>query len=109
MAEVVIAGGGVIGCACAYYLRKAGAGVTLLESSEVGGAASGAAAGMLVPPAEAVASPPFRDLARAGMAVYPDLVPALAAETGIDVQYTDSGLLLTAASEGRAAALRAVA
>ena len=69
MADVVIVGGGVIGCASAYYLTKAGAGVALLEKGEVGGAASCAAAGMLVPPAEAAASGPFRDLSRAGLAL----------------------------------------
>jgi len=79
MADVVIAGGGVIGCAAAYYLTKAGASVTLLEKGEVGGAASGAAAGMLVPPAEAAASGPFRTLSRAGLALYPELVAALSA------------------------------
>ena len=109
MADVVIAGGGVIGCAAAYYLTKAGAGVTLLEKGEVGGAASGAAAGMLVPPAEAAASGPFRTLSRAGLALYPDLVSALRDESGVDMQYTNSGLLLVAQSEGRAGALRAVA
>ena len=109
MADVVIAGGGVIGCAAAYYLTKAGASVTLLEKGEVGGAASGAAAGMLVPPAEAAASGPFRTLSRAGLALYPELVAALSDETGIDVQYTNAGLLLVAQSEGRAGALRAVA
>jgi len=107
MADVVIVGGGVIGCACAYYLAKAGAGVTLVEKREIAGEASGAAAGMLVPPAEAAASGPFRDLSRAGLALYPELIAGLRDETGIDVQYTDSGLLLTAATEGRAGALRA--
>ena len=109
MADVIIVGGGVIGCACAYYLAKAGAGVTLVEKREIAGEASGAAAGMLVPPAEAAACGPFRDLSRAGLAVYPELIAGLSDETGIDVQYTDSGLLLTAATEGRAAALRAIA
>ena len=108
MADVIIVGGGVIGCACAYYLAKAGAGVALVEKREIAGEASGAAAGMLVPPAEAAASGPFRDLARAGLALYPELIAGLSDETGIDVQYTDSGLLLTAESERRAGALRAV-
>ena len=60
-------------------------------------------------PAEAAASGPFRDLARAGLALYPELIAGLRDETGIDVQYTNSGLLLTAESEGRAGALRAIA
>ncbi len=108
MAGVVIVGGGVVGCASAYYLTKAGAGVALLEKDEVGGAASGAAAGMLVPPAEAAAFGPFRDLCRAGLALYPELIAALSDETGIDVQYTASGLLLVARSEGRAGALQSI-
>ena len=108
MADVVIVGGGVIGCASAYYLTKAGAGVTLVEKREIAGEASGAAAGMLVPPAEAAASGPVRDLSWAGLALYPELIAGLRDETGIDVQYTASGLLLVAGSEGQAGALQAV-
>ena len=44
---VVIVGGGVIGCAIAYYLAQAGVRVTILERGEVGGEASGASAGLL--------------------------------------------------------------
>jgi glycine oxidase len=86
MADVVIAGGGVIGCASAYYLAKAGASVTLLEKGEVGGAASGAAAGMLVPPPWAAASGDFRDLCLASLRLYPQLVESLLGGTGADVQ-----------------------
>lgn len=106
MADVLIVGGGIIGCASAYYLSKVGAGVTLLERDEVAGAASGAAAGMLVSPPEALPSAAFDDLCRAGVDAYPSLVDALRAETGIDVQYLDSGILLTASTEQRAQALR---
>ena len=109
MADVVIAGGGVIGCASAYYLAKAGAGVTLLEKGEVAGEASGAAAGMLVPPPWATASGDFRDLCLASLRLYPALVGSLAGETGIDVQYLESGLLVPAESEPAAAALRQAA
>jgi len=109
MADVVIVGGGVIGCATAYYLTKAGASVTLVERDEVAGAASGAAAGILVPPSEAVPSGPFGDLCRAGVGAYPSLVEALRDETGIDVQYLAPGILLTATTEQRAQVLRAVA
>ena len=47
MPDVVIVGGGVIGCATAYYLARSGADVTVLERGELAGEASGAAAGML--------------------------------------------------------------
>ncbi len=109
MADVVIVGGGIIGCASAYYLSKAGAGVTLLERDEVAGAASGAAAGILVPPSEAIPSGAFGDLCRSGVDAYPSLVEALRDETGIDVQYLAPGILLPAGTEQRAQVLRAVA
>ncbi len=82
MADVAIVGGGVIGCAAAYYLTKAGARVTLLERDGLAGEASGAAAGMLIPPAiyllredaqvavkrgEALHSGPLRDLGLASL------------------------------------------
>ena len=109
MADVVIAGGGVIGCATAYYLAKAGAGVTLMEKREIAGEASGAAAGMLVPPPWATASGDFRDLCLASLRLYPALVGSLLDETSIDVQYLETGLLVPAESEPAAAALRQVA
>jgi glycine oxidase len=108
MADVVIVGGGIIGCASAYYLSKAGASVTLLERDEVAGAASGAAAGILGTPPEGLPSGAFGDLCRAGVDAYPSLIETLRSETGIDVQYLASGILLPAATEPRAEALRAV-
>ncbi len=43
--DVVVIGGGVIGCAVAYYLARAGIAVTLLESGELNREASGTNAG----------------------------------------------------------------
>lgn len=43
--DVVVIGGGVIGCASAYELSKAGARVAVVESGEVSSVASGASAG----------------------------------------------------------------
>ena len=106
--SVVIVGGGVIGCAIAYYLAEAGAQVTLLERGELAGEASGAAAGMLVPSVEEVSSAPFRDLCRTSLELYPALADALQEETGIDFQYRSPGLLVVAQTEGRAEALRAL-
>ncbi|HEV2129133.1 MAG TPA: FAD-binding oxidoreductase [Thermomicrobiales bacterium] len=43
--DVVIVGGGVIGCSIAWHLASRGAGVTLLEQNALASAASGASAG----------------------------------------------------------------
>lgn len=45
--DVAIIGGGLIGCASAYYLSKAGAKVVLLERGQLNGGASGQNAGSL--------------------------------------------------------------
>lgn len=47
--RVVVAGGGVIGICCAYYLAKAGAEVTVLERSEIGDGATFGNAGVIAP------------------------------------------------------------
>ena len=47
-ADAVIVGGGIVGCATAYYLAKRGMSVVLLEKDEIGArnrAATGASSG----------------------------------------------------------------
>src|SRR5439155_24141427 len=51
--DVVVVGGGVIGCAIAYYAAAQGARVTLIERHRLAAGASGVAAGMLAPQVEA--------------------------------------------------------
>jgi glycine/D-amino acid oxidase-like deaminating enzyme len=70
-ADVVVVGGGVIGCAIAYCLSKEKARVVVLERGLVGGEASGAAAGMLAPLAEAHGPSPFLDLCLASHRLFP--------------------------------------
>ena len=45
--DVVVIGGGLVGCAAAYYLSKCGARVLLIESGDINGEASGRNAGSL--------------------------------------------------------------
>ena len=104
--RVVIAGGGVIGCSIAYHLRKAGAEVVLLERGEIGGEASGAAAGMLIAPFEDAESKDFRSLQNASLAMYPALIDEVEARSGIDVEHRVCGILRTARTEAHAKALR---
>jgi D-amino-acid dehydrogenase len=47
--SVVVIGGGVVGLACAYYLNKAGAEVTVLERAKVGSGSSPGASGIVAP------------------------------------------------------------
>ena len=66
MSDVVIVGGGVIGCAIAYYLALGGATVSLLERGQLASGASGVAAGMLAPQVEAPFADSFFEVALRG-------------------------------------------
>lgn len=90
--KVLVVGGGVIGCATALELARAGCEVTLLERAAPGAEASGAAAGMLAPLGEASARA-FRDLAVASWRLYPKVVEDLRERTGIDVEYVTRGTI----------------
>ncbi len=92
-ADVVIVGGGVIGCALARELALRGAAVTVLEKAEPGAEASGAAAGLLAPQAEGLARGPFFDLALESRRLYPEWTAALAEESGMEVGYRKTGIL----------------
>jgi glycine oxidase len=105
--DVVVVGGGVIGCAVARALARSGASVTVLERDRPGEHASWAAAGMLTPLAECDEAGPFLSLARASRARFPALAAALLEETRIDVGYRDEGTLLLALSDHEAEELQA--
>src|SRR5262249_59782408 len=72
-ADAVVVGGGVVGCAVAFALAREGQRVALLERGEIGGEASGAAAGLLLPPGERSEPGPLPTLARARPARFPPL------------------------------------
>jgi glycine oxidase len=90
--KIVVVGGGIIGCATAYELMKAGCAVTLLERSTPGAEASSAAAGVLSPLAYA-SHPPTSRLVLASWRLYPAVVRELAAATGIDVELSTRGTI----------------
>ena len=48
--NISIIGGGIVGCAAAYYLSKSGYDVTLIEKDEIASKASGFSFGGLLPP-----------------------------------------------------------
>jgi glycine oxidase len=106
-AEVLVIGGGVIGCAIAYALSKAGVQVTLAERRRIGEEASWATAGLISLPRS-----PDLPLERARLQtrshqLYPALVEELHEATGLSVEYSRAGELAVACDEQEAAALRA--
>src|SRR5687767_7465416 len=98
-ADVLIVGGGVIGCAIARRAARDGLSVVVLERGTPGMEASWAAAGMLSPLAEADAPGPFLDLLIAARQIYAMYAAALREETGVDVSYSDAGTLYAALRE----------
>ena len=91
--DVIVVGGGVIGCSIAWRLAQAGLTVSVFERGRIGGEASRAAAGMLSPQTEAQAKGPFFDLCLQSRAMHRGFADELKDCTGIDVEYKDEGTL----------------
>lgn len=95
--RVAIAGGGIIGLSCAFALAQAGARVSLFERGEFGGAASGAAAGMLAPNAEAVqdgAEAAVAAFCRHSLTLWPDFAARIEKLSGESLPLSWSGSLI---------------
>jgi glycine oxidase len=103
--RVLVAGAGVIGCAIAHELGRRGAAVTLVDPRAIGGGATQASAGMLVPYHEAEPGP-FRLLAERSLALYDEFIARLAADVpDANVEYARTGTLEVALDEAGAAEL----
>jgi glycine oxidase len=103
--DAVVVGGGIIGLSVADALAARGARVTVLERRNCGAEASGSAAGMLAPLAEARAPGPFLTLALAGLEAHAAWLERLQAETGLDVGPHGPGMFRVA-REGEVESLR---
>jgi glycine oxidase len=104
--DVVIIGGGVIGCSIAYYLCKSGVEVTVVDKSEIGSEASSAAAGLLAPLGSLSGPGPLADLLLASWSIFPALVPELEQVSGIPLEYEQTGSLRVARNPNSVANLR---
>jgi sarcosine oxidase subunit beta len=101
-APVVIVGGGLVGCAIAYYLAKRGVRAVLLEKSVVGGEASGRSAGGVRAQCRDRRE---RLLAMASIRLW----EGLETELNFDMEYVQGGNIRLATGEERMAQLKAEA
>ncbi|MBV9690407.1 MAG: glycine oxidase ThiO [Ktedonobacteraceae bacterium] len=92
--DVVILGGGVVGCSVAYQLRRRGVTVMVLEPGAIGAQASSAATGLLSP-YKLLGKPddPYLALQRASLALFPGLAVELEELTGLSVDYHQTGCI----------------
>ncbi|WRP04722.1 glycine oxidase ThiO [Rossellomorea aquimaris] len=100
--DVMIVGGGVIGCSIAYQLSKRGMKVLLIEKNQLAGKASKAAAGMLGVQTELDGRSPLYDLAMASRNMYSTLADELKEISGIDIEYVENGMIKLAITEEEA-------
>jgi glycine oxidase len=101
-AEVIVVGGGIIGCAIAGELAARGAAVRVFEARTVGGGATHASAGILAPYIEGHDRGPLFDLTLRSLAMYDDFVARATAGAAVDIDYRRCGSLEIAADDAAA-------
>jgi glycine oxidase len=107
--DAIVIGGGIIGSSIALRLAQAGLHVSVFDRGRAGREASSAAAGMIAPQGERMASAEFDDLCRMSHASYPQFVAEIEALSGAAVNYRRDGTLLLALDAEQARELDGIA
>lgn len=94
----IVVGAGIIGSLSAWRLQQRLGGVALVEADEPGGKATGAAAGILSPSAEALDGGAFSKLMQASLSRFPAMVEEIREVAGMDVGFYPSGVMQIATS-----------
>lgn len=97
--DVIIVGGGLMGCSAAYRLAKEDLRVLVLERSVPGAEASSAAAGILAPSIESAHDALALQLGRRSRELHAELSDELDELFGIDVGFRRSGVIELALDE----------
>lgn len=92
--RVIVIGGGVIGTAIALQLAEQKHAVTVIERGQLGGESSWAGAGLLSALLPWQYPEPVNRLIQTGRAMYPEWTRQLALESGVDPEYSVSGMLV---------------
>ena len=105
--DAIVIGGGVSGCATAYYLSSAGHSVALIEKDSVAAHASGFAFGSLhtrfqPPPG----SPPVEWFRSESIDLHHELAEILPEQSGVDYHFVEKAGLVLAFDDGEAAQLK---
>ncbi len=103
--EVVIVGGGIVGCATAYFLAKKGVRATIIEKEEVARFASGFSAGLLNPIHGYQVPGLLEALSLESFRIHLGLAEQVKAETGIDPAFRPSGCIWVMFNEAEAGEL----
>ena len=105
-ADVVIVGGGIAGCAAAYYLTTMGVRPIVVEREEVAGAASGFAQGGLYIMSGPGMDGPFFPLVKESLRLHRELYPVLTEATALDSRLAEKDILTVALEPDDLEALR---
>jgi glycine oxidase len=97
--DVIVIGGGACGCTTAYFLRKEGVSVALVEKGVVGREASWASAGMIGPESCSVRDPWFLEATTLSKSFYDQFGEELYELTGRRFGYGGKGHLLIARTD----------
>ena len=92
--NVIIIGGGIVGCLSGLEFKKKGFDVTIIEKSEIGHESSSAAAGILYPLMPWKYDDALYELSQGSAEFYAELSKKLLKDFDKDIEYIKSGLLL---------------
>lgn len=98
--DVVVIGGGVIGCAIAHEVARRGLRTVVVEARAVGRGATQASAGVLAPFIEAPAEGPLQALTVESLAMYDRFIATVSADANVAIEYRRCGTLEVARDSG---------